>query len=271
MKKRILALCLAALLCAALAVVAAVPAFGYAEGVNAALPRVVDNAGLLTSAERSQLDTRLRGLIGQYRQDIVIVTERGIGAKTPAQYADDFFDYGGYGWHDAEDTDITEGSGILLLVNMAGPGNSDLYLGTKGRAIKLFSDSAVNRILDNMVDQLRAEDYAGAFGRFLDDAEKQFNAQKSAGGKVFLFGILIALVMAWLIVRSMKRKLNTARPQAAAMNYMTQGSFRLTQQQDIFLYSNTTRTAKPQQTSSGGGGGHTSSSGSHHSSSSRKF
>ena len=282
--RRLYCLGLAALLCAAMAL----SAFAYPAGVDESLPRVIDNANLLTASEKSLLEARVAALVSGQKMDVVLLTTNSLDGKTPAAYTDDFFDYRGYGWREAETNDITAGSGILVLVNM---GERDLYFSTKGEGEKAFYDNALNHMYDSMRAQLGEQKYAAAFSGFLDDVEgylgdyhsgtkDYYNANggdtfveyddgKSgvSPGAVVFVGLLLALLIAWLAVRSMKRKLNTARPQAAALNYMTQGSFRLTQQQDIFLFSNTTRTARPQQSSSGSGGGGFSSSGSHTSSS----
>ena len=62
----------------------------------------------------------------------------------------------------------------------------------------------------------------------------------------------------------MKRKLHTVNMQAAANNYLKNGSLNITESNDIFLYSNVTKTAKPQDNDSNSGSGsstHESSSG----------
>ena len=279
--KRLYCLCMAALLCAVLAI----SAFAYPAGIDKSLPRVIDHAGLLTASEKSRLEARALALIEANDMDIVIVTTNTLDGKTPTAYSDDFFDYRGYGWRKTETNDITAGSGILVLVNM---GERDLYFSTKGTGMTAFYDNALNHMYDNVRAQLGNQKYDAAFGAFLDDVEGYLGDYTSgtkdyynaSGGDTFIdyggggispgtvvfVGLLLALLIAWLAVRSMKRKLNTARPQAAATSYMTQGSFRLTGQQDIFLYSTTTQTARAQESSSSGGGGY-SSSGSHSSSS----
>ncbi len=52
----------------------------------------------------------------------------------------------------------------------------------------------------------------------------------------------------------MKSKMNTARIQKEAKNYVKDGSFLLEGSHDRFLYERTTRTAKPKSNSSSGGG-----------------
>ena len=165
--KRFLSLLTALLLCAALVI----PALGatYPAGIDEALPRVDDGASLLMSVPREALDARARELSLQYRFDLVIVTRRGLGGKTPMDYADDCFNDGGYGWRDEESDNIRSGYGMLLLIDMQG---RDIWISTKGdegRAI--FPDSRVNRIYEAIRPQMSSGDYSGAFTRFLDEAE----------------------------------------------------------------------------------------------------
>lgn len=80
-------------------------------------------------------------------------------------------------------------------------------------------------------------------------------------------GFLIAIIA----VSVMKSKLKSVRRQPAASSYIRPDSFQVTQSQDIFLYRNVTRTARPKDTGSSSGGGHISSSGRSHGGSSGKF
>ena len=73
--------------------------------------------------------------------------------------------------------------------------------------------------------------------------------------------IVAGIVVAFVIVHSMKSKLKTVKMQAAAGSYLKNGSLNITQSNDIFLYSNVTRTAKPKENNSSGSSTHTSSSG----------
>lgn len=320
--KRIFSLCAALLLCAALAL----PVVAYPAGIDESLPRVDDGAGLLMEVPAEALDARAREMALQYHMDIVIVTRRGIGGKTPAVYAEDYFEAGGYGWREEETDDITTGNGVILLLNMVGPGQNDIEIATKGDGQSVFRDGVWEQILDAVAPELIDKKYSAALGRFLDEAEIRlidyaqgigiygdpdgtynqghYNEDGSYAygdgddygdygdyeysgysgiyipfnGGVFAVALIAALIIAWAVVASMKKKHNTIRIAAAAGDY--QHDFDLTERQDIFLYSNTTRMRLPEPTttSSGGGGGgfsgggtRTSSSGSSFGGGGRKF
>ena len=55
------------------------------------------------------------------------------------------------------------------------------------------------------------------------------------------FGLLIGLIT----VLVMKSQLKSVRPQNAAADYVTAGSFQLRNSRDIFLYRHVRRTARP--------------------------
>jgi len=279
----------------------------YPAGIDESLPRIVDEAMLLEPDEIAALEENLFPLIKQYDMDVVIVTREGLGSQTPMDYADDFFDYFGYGWREYSTDDITTGSGILLLVEME---QGDIWISTKGRGMDVFGDSEIDDLIDLIIPELDEGLYFDAFNRFLGDMEwylqnntgsydgggygydydngYEYSYSRSVyfNGGIFFVALIVALVVALSVVNSMKRKHNTIRIAAAACNY--QQRFDLTERQDIFLYSNTTRVKLPEpETTSRGhisssgsshgggggsfGGGHSSSSGSSHGGGGGKF
>lgn len=254
----------------------AVPALAYPAGIDTSLPRVVDNDELFSAEEIAVLEQSIARLAEEYQSDLVILTEPGIGSSSPEDYADDFFDYGGYGWREAETGDITTGNGtILLLVGMRSGSGRRMEISSKGTAEDVFDSSARERIFDNIQPLLMEGNFFSAAQRFLADAEDNLSGPPVFSVQIFIIGLLIAFAIALAVVLGMKRKLNTARPQPHASDYMKPGSFRLTQQSDTFLYSQTTKVRIDNDSHGGsggsGGGGRISSSGSHHSGGGRSF
>lgn len=143
----------------------------YPAGINESLLRVDDGAGLLSKATAKDLGAQAKAMAQQYHMDIVIVTRRGLGGKSPMEYADDHFDYGGYGWREEETNDITTGSGILLLLNMVGPGNNDIWISTKGEGMSVFNDGVLDYLIEAIKPELINGNYAAAMKHFLDEAQ----------------------------------------------------------------------------------------------------
>ena len=124
-------------------------------------PAVVDQADLFTDNQEADLASLARRIGENYNQDLVIVTTADAEGKSARDYADDFFDYEGYGLG-------TDFSGMLFLIDMD---NREIWLSTTGHAIDVMTDQRINTVLDRAVVPMRDEDYAGAARIFLEDAE----------------------------------------------------------------------------------------------------
>lgn len=74
-------------------------------------------------------------------------------------------------------------------------------------------------------------------------------------GMLILIGVLIGvpLIISLIATAIQLSKMNTARSEDYAHNYIKPGSFKLTHSHDIFLYTRTTRVAKPKQNNRQGG------------------
>lgn len=236
-------------------------------------PWVVDNAGLLSSEEAAEINETIRILRDILKLDIVIVTTNGTGNKNVQEYADDFYDSHGYGYG-------PENSGILLLVDME---NREWYMSTCGEAIYIFTDYGLSLLGDEILPWLSSGDYSEAFYNWLDqlpdfveayenhvpiDGYVQPDEYDSPYGDEIIYyddhvgirvspfpiALVIGLVAALITILVMRSRMNTARMQSSAGDYLKDGSFRLRQYSDMFLYSRVTRVPKPKNNTSGGGG-----------------
>lgn len=149
MKKRIWSIFLMVVLC----LLAVVPV--YAAGERQ-LPRLVDDAGLLSDSERNELLEQLDKTSEEYNCDVAIVTVNSLEGKTAAEYADDFYDYNGYGMGSGDD-------GILFLISM---GERDWAITTYGYAITVFTDAEQEYITDQIMPDLSSGNYKEAFSDF---------------------------------------------------------------------------------------------------------
>lgn len=244
-------------------------------------PRLVDDADLLTPDEEADLLKKLDEVSEKHRNDVVIVTVDSLNGKTATEFADDFFDYHGFG--------MTEkANGILLLVSMQ---YRDWAISTTGEGIFAFTDAGQAYMIDQFLPYISKGRYAKGFEKFIDLSD-DFLTQY-AKGKPYDYGRLpkpplawywlpvtlaAAAFFAWSIVGGMKNNLKSVRRQNAADDYIVRGSFALATEKDLFLNKNLSIVPIPRNSgssgSSGGGGGsrtHTSSSGRSHGGSSGKF
>lgn len=299
MKKRIFALLLT-LTMLALSGVAA-----YAEYSSIPSERqldlLVDEAGLLDGEEAASLLETLEEISERQQLEVAVVTVNDIGYKTPTEFADDFYDYNGYGYGENDD-------GILLLLNM---GERDWAITTYGSAIQIFRQYAQNSIMQDsgVLSYLGNGDYYEAFMTFAKECDNCISSAGDGSGENYdyyynynynypdeytpsspsytvteksfpflkiLTCILLGFVASFIIMKLVAAPLKSVKSKSGADDYMT-GSARITEARDVFLYSNITKTRIDPDSgnyhsgSSSGGHTHVSSSGRSHGGSSGKF
>ncbi len=257
MTKKFFAILIATIMCFAFAVSVSADDF---QQVERTLPLVVDNADILSESLEESLNERCEAISAEYEMEIAIVTVNDFDGKTSQSFADDFYDYNGYGWGENDD-------GMLVVYNPGTDGNREIAITTHGEGDSVFFEGIVNGIIDEMVDPLIDEDYEKAFNIYLDRAEQEL---KPGIPFMWLFILMIfGAVIGILVVNSMISKNKTIFAQKNAKIYTRQGSMAVTGSTDTFLYSTVRVQPKPQQSSSGGT--HTSSSGRSHGGASRRF
>ena len=232
------------------------------------LPRLVDNADLLMADDAEALLAGLDSRSEALQFDIVIVTVDSLDGETPRNYAEDFFWYNNYGL--GEDRD-----GAPLLVAMD---TRDWYIATHGFGITAITPAGREAMVDRFLPQLSNAEYAAAFSTFAEECEDYVNQARDGSAydtgnlpdepfeapgflwvvACLLFGALIG----GITVGVMAAKHKTVRRQPAANSYVVQDSLHLTQQSDLFLYANTTRTARPKDSDRSGSDAHSGSGGS---------
>lgn len=232
---------------------------------------MVDQAGLLNQDQLEHLESLAWQVTEEYECDVILVTVNSLDGKDVQAYADDYFDYEGYGYGPEDD-------GVLFLIAME---EREWAISTHGFGIEAFNQKGMDYLVDQFIDDLSAGHYASAFETYFktcDDLLDQARAGKPYGeaGFAWFLWLLIALaggaLLALIPMKHLKRQICNVNPQSGAASYVQPGSFCLTQEQDRFLYSNVRRTPRPQQNSGGSQGGtHRSSSGRSHGGSKGRF
>ena len=234
----------------------------HAEETTGRLPRLLDASDLLTDSEESNLLSILDEISERQQFDLVIVTTDTTEGETVADYADDVYDYYGYGMG-------ADRSGVLLLVSMA---QRDLYLSTCGYGITAFTDYGIDLLLDEIAPYLSNGNYYNAFYKFCQYSDqyitlaRQGNPVDGPNGTdrgfdpaVLPFLAVIAVIVGLLIglipIGVLKSQMKTVVPEQRADQYVDMNSLNLTRQADAFLYANTSRIRRSSGTT-GRGGGH---------------
>lgn len=243
----------------------------------AASDLMVDESGLLSASEEQELEDKLQQYSSEHEADIVIVTVDSLDGKSAMEFADDYYDYAGYGQGENKD-------GIILLVST---GERDWWISTAGFGITAFTDAGLEYISDKFVSDLSDGDYAKAFNTFADLSNQYFeqaetgepydvgNLPKEWDALVWMIaiGFVAGIIIAYLIVLKWKRQLESVKYEHGAQTYIVPGSLTITGSSDTFLYSNVTMTPRPkeQDDNEGGSTTHVSSSGTTHGGMGGKF
>ncbi len=277
MQKKIISILFAIILCLCMII----PAFavesssttgntGFADEYS----RVLDYADVLSQEENNKLEAQFGEIANRQKVDIVICFTNSLDGKKTADYTETLYEKHNYGYGENKD-------GIMLLVSFE---EHDWYIATRGYAIQAFTDAGIQYIGNQIKGDLGDGNcYAAAeyFGQICDELisdAKNGNVYGEPTGAIdnedtgfvlpppmwILISIGAGLIVALVVVGSMKRKLKTVNLQAAANSYLKSGSLNITESNDIFLYSNVTRTAKPKNNDNNNGSGsstHESSSG----------
>lgn len=242
---------------------------GFSVSSAAGKKSVIDDAGLIKASDEKKLDKKIKN-IQKDKFDVVILTVKSLDGKSAQDYADDYYDNNDYGLDN-------EKSGVLFLVSK---GDRKYHISTKGAGIKAFTDYGIGRIKEEIKPYLSDGDYFNACDEFLNITKNFVKAYKDGTPYdtdnpyneeidyviLEVIALVIAFVIALISVGIMRLRMNTAKPKGTAMEYIKKGSFKLTSEKDIFMYSTVTKTAKPKDNDNSAGGSttHVSSSGSEH-------
>ncbi|MDR3344886.1 MAG: TPM domain-containing protein, partial [Oscillospiraceae bacterium] len=239
---------------------------------------LVDDAGLLRDSQVRALREGLADISQRQSADVAVVTVESLGGKTAEAYADDYFDYNGYG--QGADRD-----GIMLLISM---GEREWHITTTGFAISAFTDSDLDYMEGEFIGYLSDGDYSRAFITFADlcnEGLTQYHArgedwEYSPEEPVYPNGsysapaypwdstlyhstptpvipIALGLILALIVVLMMRSRHKNVRHNPTAMACVVPGSVNIRSGGELFLGRHVSRHARPQDNDySSGGGGH---------------
>lgn len=251
--------------------------------------RIYDMADLFSDDEEEGFKEEIDNYQKEWKLDLVVVTTEDAKGKGSTEYADDFYDAGGFGQGSKKD-------GILFLIDMD---NRELTFSTSGKAIRIFTDDRIESMLDGVYEGASEGDYAGCVRTFLSDAEQyceagipdgQYNYDTETGeiseykriswGEA-LFALVVSAVVAGGACLGVKRQYGMEEDERQIRNmnmaYRTESRFAYNDKRDELVNKFVTSRVIPRNTesssssSSRSGGSHSSAgrSSTHHSSSGR--
>ena len=223
-------------------------------------PLLVDGADLLSAEDFAALESKLNEISDRRSLDIVVLTVDSLGGKSAMEYADDYFDYNGYGRNETKD-------GILFLVCM---GQRKWWMSTTGMGITYYDDAELEHLEDLTLSKLSSGRYYEAFTAYAEECDVRIDEYiESLKPKYFLYaviGVIVGLIVAFVNGNKYKRELVSVTAKGDADDYIAPEGLELTVKEDVFAYSSVSKVyIEPSSSRSGGGSStHTSSSGSSH-------
>ena len=250
-----LAVCLCLMLAAALS-------------VFAADQRVYDAAGLFSADQITSLESSIQELRSHTGMDAVVVTATNKKGKSTQEFAEECYYTGGFGQGSAR-------SGFLYFIDME---ERVTHISTAGGAITVFSDSNLDKVMDNAYSYLGNGDFAGSAEAVISDFVGYYDKavdmgytydadsgvwaapvkKKSLSPLKLLISALLSALTASGSVNSVKRKYamkdeaaSAAKSTVAALAVAGLG-FAFANRQDDLIDSHTVRRALPMAPKGGG-------------------
>ena len=241
MKRTLISLLMVLCLCMSMTV------FVQATQVNVPDALVIDNADLLTDDQELALYVQMDAIGQALSLQMAVITESSIGDADADWYVEELYDSMALGCGENRD-------GVLMMVSMD---PREYRILTNGYAGEAITDFDIEMICDNIQDYMVEGDYAAAFETFASDCE--FYLDGYVNGYEFdlvttlaictVFGLIVGLITALI----MKGQLRGVRRQYKADVYVRNGSMRLTEQRDLYLYRHVSRTRRNNDSNSSGG------------------
>ena len=246
-----------------LALVAASPTLGEAaKGAAQTDASVMDEAGLLSDADKASLEKTIADIEKAHKVRIAVCTVRDLKGEKAGSTANKIVD---------KLTGSAENGAMVLLV---APKDRDWYLATDKKMKGRITDGVGTDYLSGkFLPAFSKDDYASGFKAYAATADEML-AYYEKEGEPFdpkagfsLLALAAAVVLAggvfYLVRSSLIASMSNVMAATEADAYLSHEGLHLTENRDTFLYMNVTRKEKPkkQNTSSsrdenhGGGGG----------------
>lgn len=219
------------------------------KGVSAfdTTTKVYDYAQVLSDTEEIALKQSVNNYINKYNMDMVLVTVKYHTKSSTKVYAEDFYDYNGFGIGNTYD-------GIIFVIDFAF-GYTDIYISTTGQAIRMYDDYRIDNMLDNIANK-KDDGYYAMFNSFISDASgyasygipsSNSNTEINSNGDLvykesipWLMIFIISLAIPSIIIGILIAKNRMIKKSTNASHYLKEGSVVISTRNDRFITTHTT-------------------------------
>lgn len=220
-----------------IAICLVIPTKTYATSTQ----RVDDQAKLLSQEEINTLNDKIEKIQSKYNIDLAIVTTNNKQGKTIKQYTIDYYD----------NSNLSDDAMVFAIAM----DTREWYILSQGYCVEVMHETRYDDVESAIIPSLTVGNYYYAFSSYINNIDsyfKQATTNSNASNKQFdsstvILGSFVAgPAIAFMILSFHKRAHRSVIAKHHASDYLVPNSFSLDNRQDRFLYSNTTRTRKPE-------------------------
>lgn len=222
--------------------------------------KVYDYAQELSSSEEDKLKEKTLEYIEKYNMDMVLVTVKHHEKKDTKSYAEDFYDYNNFGLGSTND-------GIIFVIDFTF-GYTDIYISTTGEAIRMYDDSRINNMLDDIANK-KDSGYYKMFEVFIKDSSNYASMGIPSSNKNVVIDsngnpvykksipwfliIIIDSIITFIVMLILINKNKMIKKSVNANYYLNDNSLMINQKIDKFITTHTSSVRINSDSSSGSG------------------
>ena len=222
--------------------------------------KVYDYAQVLTSIEEKELKTLVDNYINNYNMDMALVTVKYHQKYDTKTYAEDFYDYNGFGIGNTKD-------GLIFVIDFTF-GYTDIYISTTGQAIRMYDDYRIDKMLDDIAYK-KDDGYFEMFKIFVNDASNYANSGVPTSNSNTIINeygdivyketmpwgviIIVSLLVPTIIIIILISKNRMVKKSINATYYLRNGSVIINTRNDRFITTHTSSVRINDDSSSSGG------------------
>ncbi|WAA08864.1 TPM domain-containing protein [Fervidibacillus albus] len=218
--------------------------FFFAHSAFAIEQRIYDDAGILSDAEKEELESYALSVSEKWDTDVLIVTvdDPTIDVK---EYAEDFYD------KKIEELGLDKWNVAILTLDMS---HREVYLAGFYKGELYLNDSRLDNVREKITPNLSAGAYALAFNQFIDQVDHYLDSEPANIFLQWWFQLIISGILGGLVVGGLFYR-SGGRSTVHSGTYMDPKTSRVLARKDEYLRTTVTKVRKPKNNQSNGGGG----------------